>query len=231
MKLRNRSDELRHREECAGLQTAHQADMTAIEEKHQVDLAETQRKREEDRVRHQDRMAAMNIRQTHETHTMEVRQMREVDELGRANDAKKATQTADMRALKGRNQSKMDHMCRIMHRTQELEEKLEASTVRYFELSRQVNHERAEMRRCADLEVESEKQLMVQMKHIDALQREVAAKSWKKYARGVDDITSLEKLYPLLDKILAAQEKYRRRVGHEVTSIADINGALLTKHQ
>ena len=163
---------------------------------------------------------------------MEVRQLHEVDDLGRANEAKKATQTADVRALKGRNQSKMDNMCRIMQQTQVLEARLEASTERYFELARQVNHERAEVRRWADLEVESEAQLTVQMKHISALQREVAtAKSWKKYARGVDEITSLEKLYPLLEKILAAQKNYRRRVGREISSIANINGALLAKHE
>merc|ERR1740131_140172 len=182
-------------------------------------------------MRHNRQMAAMGIRHTHETHKMEVRQLHEVDELGRANDAKKATQTADVRTLKGRNQSKMDNMCRVMQQTQVLEARLEASTERYFELARQVNHERAEMRRFADLEVESEAQLTVQMKHITALQREVASKSWKKYARGVDEITSLEKLYPLLDKIIAAQKQYRRRVGREVTSIAKSAPLILAKHE
>lgn len=108
---------------------------------------------------------------------------------------------------------------------------LEASTQRCSKLSKQVDQERPEMRRLADLDRETETALTVQMEHIGALQKEIVAESIKIDVRDVDKITSLEQVYALLETILAAHEDYRQRVGRKMKVIAEIISKLLAMHQ
>merc|ERR1712013_173493 len=137
MKMHGRGDELRHRNACAEGNASHDADMTQIEEKHQSDLTEARRNRAENLSRHKSRMAAMTAQQKTETDAMELRQRNEVSAQGRLNDAKAATEAENMKALKGKGQTAMDEMCRLMHETEELEEAVEASTERFFCARRQ----------------------------------------------------------------------------------------------
>merc|ERR1719415_1153 len=98
------------------------------------------------RTRHNQRMAAQGVQHQKETDAQEMRQQNEVNALSRANEAKAEKEASNIAELKGKGQAKMDDMCRLMRRTDELEAQLEASTERFFVLADKVESEKALMR-------------------------------------------------------------------------------------
>merc|ERR1719391_1855761 len=151
----------------------------------------------------------MSIQHKHETDEIELRQRNEVDAQRKANDAKAATQAMDMKALKGRNQSKMDEMCRVMRQIDVLEAQIEASTARFFVLADKVRDERAAMCSYDDLKLLTEDSLAVQMKHIRAI-REAIEESERKAAKVTTE-GSLKELLKVFKTLQAERDRTRRR--------------------
>merc|ERR1712087_872819 len=131
--------------------------------------------------------------------------------MKRGNDEKQATQAANMVALKGKNQHKMDKLCGLMRQTEQLEAQIEADTLRYFRLAERVKHERSAMRDYANLQRMTETQLSAQMQHIRAIQEELAVgKRDDPSAKQASN--SLKEMRRRLKAMLSAQENRKRRM-------------------
>merc|ERR1712013_702452 len=229
MKMHGRGDELRRRNACAEVNASHDADMTQIEEKHQSDLTEARRNRAENLSRHKSRMAAMTAQQKTETDAMELRQRNEVSAQGRLNDAKAATEAENMKALKGKGQTAMDEMCRLMHETEELEEAVEASTERFFVLADKVKDQSTLMRSHDDLRRLTEALLTKQMINISTVGKEIANTRTK-----LEDATTLRTVKELrrhLKAVPAEQESLRKRISRQMDAFDKVNEKLLEKHE
>merc|ERR1712212_1090472 len=204
--------------------------MVHIEEKHQGDLLQSRKSRERHLAQHNRRMVVLGMQHQHETGDMALRQRDEVNELVRVNDEKQATQAANMVVLKGKNQEKMNDLCRIMRETEVLEAQMEAVTVRYFGLAERVKQERPAMRSYAELQHVTQLQLTAQMGRIRAIQEELAV-GRANNAAAKQPTNSLKALRRRLKAMLSDQENRARRVSRQVAAIAKINKALLEKHQ
>merc|ERR1712204_32356 len=228
MKMRGRGDELRHKNECAEVNASHDAEMAQIVRKHQIDLSAARQNRSDDLSRHNDRMAAMGAQHKHEVDEAELRQKNEVDAQGRTNDAKAATESANMTALKGQNQDAMDEMCRLMRETEELEDAVEASTARFFVLADKVKEQSALMRSHEDLQRLTESLLTKQMGNIGAVRREIM-----RTHRNLEDAQSMATVKELrkhLKAIVAEQESLRKRISRQMDAFDKANVKLLEKH-
>merc|ERR1712129_14899 len=228
MKMHGHGDELRHRNACVEVNALHDADMAQIEQKHQSDLSAARQNRAENLSRHKHRMAAMGAQQKDETDEMELRQRKEASAQGQINDEKAATESANMKALKGKNQNAMDEMCRLMRKTEELEDAVEASTVRFFVLADKVRDQSAVMRFYEDLTRLTESLLTKQMTNIRAVDREIAIT--RRNLESAQSLDSVKELRKHLKAILAEQESLRKRISRQMDAFDKVNEKLLAKH-
>merc|ERR1719391_150685 len=229
MKQRGRAAEVRHEKEFAADQATHDAEMFAIEQKHEVDLSAARHSREKNLARHRGKMAAMEFQHQHETDEMELRQHNEVETLSRANEEKAAKEAKKMKTLKGRNQSKMDCMCRLMTKIDALEAQIEAKTEHFFVLADKVKDERAAMRSYEELARMTEKSLTVQMTHIRAVREEIAESQRK--AAKVTTTGSIKELYKTFKTLMAEQERTRRRISRRIDAFEKLNNKLLEEYK
>merc|ERR1712129_176045 len=228
MKMHGRGDEMRHQNACVEVNALHDADMAQIEAKHQSDLSAARQNRADNLSRHKHRMAAMGAQQKYETDEMELRQRNEVSAQGQINDEKSATESANMKALKGKNQNAIDEMCRLMRKTEELEDAVEASTVRFFVLADKVRDQSAVMRFYEDLTRLTESLLTKQMTNIRAVDREIAIT--RRNLESAQSLDSVKELRKHLKAILAEQESLRKRISRQMDAFDKVNEKLLAKH-
>jgi len=227
-KQRGCADKLRHDKEFAENEATHDADMAAIEQKHQTDLGEALHRRDDNLMRHNLEMAGMGLQHKFETDEMELRQRNEVEALSVANEDKAATQATNMEALKGRNQTSMDEMCRRMKQIDALETQIEDSTQRFFVLAEKVEEERETMRRYEELKRMTEESLATQMKHIECVHEEI-----EKSQRKAEKVTcegSLKELYKEYEMLVAERKKTRRRMSRQIDAFEEVNKKLLEKY-
>merc|ERR1719334_958752 len=234
IKQRGRRDKQRHQKEFAESEATHNADMAAIEEKYQTDLKAARQSREKNLTRHNRRMAEQSVQHKHETAKMELRQRNEVSAFGRSNEAKAETEASDLKELKGKNQSKMDDMCRLMRRSDDLEAQLEASTERFFVLADKVESEKALMRTYDELTRLTGTLLTAQLKIIHSLRDELAdvGKNYEATLISKDDeeAGTLKALTKQFEAIIDEQDRVRRRVSREIDAFDKINRKLLEAH-
>jgi len=229
LEMHGRGDELRHKNENAGMNTAHSVDMAGIEQKHQSELTTARQNRADNLTRHNKNMTTMGVQHKHETDDLRLRQRNEVDAQGRANNAKSATQTANLKMLKGKNQDTMDDMCRVMRQTEDLEAAVEASTERYFVLADKVKDQRAVMRCHAELQILTETLLNTQMEYIRLVGKEVADARIN-YAEAAQSTSSLKKQRKHIKAIIAEQESLRRCVSRQMNAFGKVNDKLVDRH-
>merc|ERR1719295_1880505 len=156
----------------------------------------------------------MEFQHQHETGDMELPQHNEVETLSRANEEKAAKEAKKMKVLKGRNQSKMDDMCRLMQKIDDLEQQIEAKTEHFFALADKVKDERAAMRSYEELARMTEKSLTVQMTHIRAIREEIAESQRK--AAKVTTTGSIKELHKTFKTLMAEQDRTRRRMSRQI---------------
>merc|ERR1712129_66322 len=185
--------------------------------------------RADDLQRHNHQMAAMDVQHTHEAEDQKQRQRNEANEQGRTNDAKAATQTANMKALKNKNQNAMDEICRLMRATEDLDAAVDASTQRFFVLADKVNDQSAVLRSHAELQKSTVTLLNKQMGYVHSASTEV--KLTRNKCSEADQTTgSLKELQKRLKVIRGERESLRRRVGRQMNSFAKVNDKLLGTH-
>merc|ERR1712013_806597 len=143
----------------------------------------------------------------------ELRQKNEVAAQGRINDAKAATERANMTTLKDKNQSAMDEMCRLMRETEELEAAVEASTERFFALADKVRDQSVLMRCYDDLQRMTGALLTKQMENIGTVRKEIAITHMN--LEGAHSLSSVKGLRKHLKMVLAEQESLRKRVSRD----------------
>merc|ERR1711951_113040 len=134
-----------------------------------------------------------------------------------------------MKALKGRDQSKMDDMCRLMQKIDALEEQIEAKTEHFFALADKVKDERAAMRSYEELARMTEKSLTVQMTHIRAVREEIEDSQRK--AAKVTTTGSIKELYKTFKTLMAEQERTRRRISRQIEAFEKVNNKLLQEYK
>merc|ERR1711951_130694 len=164
----------------------------------------------------------------------ELRQQNEMNALSRANEAKAETEASSIAKLKGKNQSKMDNMCRLMRRTDELEAQLEASTDRFFVLGDKVENEKAMMRTFEELQRLTATLLTAQMKIIGTLRKELeGVRDNYEAAEDVMDTeqSTLKALHKQFKAIHAEQDRVRRRMSREIEVFDKITNKLLEKYE
>ena len=153
---------------------------------------------------------------------MELRQHNEVSALNRAHEAKAETEASDLIELKGRNQSKMDDMCRLMRRTDELEAQLEASTQRFFALAEKVESEKALKRTYDELKRMTSTVLSAQMKIIDSLREELVDvhKNFEAALISKDgEAGTLKALEKQFNAIIDEQDRVRGKISREIDEL------------
>merc|ERR1712176_677956 len=229
LKEQDRLDELRHKKEFAEMNAAHAVDMAATEQKHQRDLAQSRQNRADDLKRHNHQMAALSVRHTLEADNQKKRQQNEVSAQRKSNDAKEATQKANMTALKSKNQTAMDEMCRLMRATERLEAEIEASTERFFVLADEVNEQRTAMHSFVELQKNTETLLSTQMECLRRVRTEVK-NTQKKCTEAAQTTGSLKELQKRLKALIGEREGLRRRVGRQMDLFAKVNDKLLSTH-
>jgi len=234
IKRRGRMDELRREKELADNEATHNADMAAIKQKYEADLEATRQSREMNQTRHNQRMAAQGIQHRQETDAMELRQQNEVNALSRANEAKAEKEAANIAELKGKGQAKMDDMCRLMRRTDELEAQLEASTERFFVLGDKVEEEKAMMRTFEELQRLTATLLTAQMKIIGTLRKELEGvrDNYEAAENTMEtEQSTLKALHKQFKAITAEQDRVRRRMSREIDALDKITNKLLEKYE
>merc|ERR1711997_768507 len=229
MKDQDRRDELRHKKEFADMNAAHVLDMAATEKKHQSDLTQSRQNRADNLKRHNHQMAAMGVQHTLETDNQKKRQRNEVSAQRMSNDAMAATQTANMTALKGKNQDAMDEMCRLMRATEKIEIEVEASTEHFFVLADKVNDQRTAMRSYVELQKNTESLLSTQMDCLQRVRTEVK-NAQKKYTEAAQTTGSLKVLQKRLKAIVGERESLRRRISRQMDMFVKVNDKLLNTH-
>ena len=229
MKERGRGRDARRETEFDELQATHHADMLAIEQKYQADLMATRISGAKNLNLHNLEMAAMDFQHKHETDEMSMRQRNQVDALSRANDAKAATQTKEMKALKDGNQWKMDDMCALMREIDTLEAQLAASTERFFALAEKIEDERATMRSFEELARLTESVMAAQMKHIRCVREEMAEAQRK--AEKVSVEGSVKELHKVFKTLMADQDRSRNRMSRHIDAFEKANQKLLAKYK
>merc|ERR1712129_129742 len=152
----------------------------------------------------------------------------EVDAQGRTYDAKAATESANMKALRGKNQDAMDEMCRLMNETEELEDAGEASTARFFVLANKVRDQSAVMRSHEDLQRLTESLLTKQMGNIRAVNKEITRTN--RNLESAQSMATVKELRKHLKAILAEQESLRKRISRQMDAFDKVNDKLLEKH-
>merc|ERR1719385_521820 len=198
-----------------------------------MDLKAARQSREKNLTRHNRRMAEQSAQHQRETDVQELRQRNEVSALGRANEAKADTEAWDLRELKGRNQSKMHEMCRLMRRTDELEAQLEASTQRFFALADKVESEKALKRTYDELKRMTGTVLSAQMKIIDSLREELVDvhKNYEASLISKDgEAGTLEALEKQFNAIIDEQDRVRGKISREIDEFDKITRKLLEAH-
>ena len=233
MKLQDRGDELRHKNDFAGMNTAHAVDMASTEQKHQNELTQSRWIKADNLTQHNHQMTAMGAQYRHETDDQKQRQRNDVNVQGRANDAKEATETANMTELKGKNQNAMDEMCRLMRSTEELEAAVEASTQRFFVLADKVRDQRTVIRSHVELQKSTQTLLSTQMEHIRSMRTDVKNSNTGKKcteAAQTETMGSLKELRKRSKVIISEQESLRRRVTRQLNAFEKVNDKLLDKH-
>merc|ERR1719249_152694 len=234
IKQRGRTDELRREKELADSEATHNAEMAAMAEQYQVDLEATRQSREMNRTRHNQRMAAQGVQHQKETDAQELRQQNEVNALSRANEAKAEKEASNIAELKGKGQAKMDDMCRLMRRTDELEAQLEASTERFFVLGDKVEEEKAMMRTFEELQRLTATLLTAQMKIIGTLRKELEGvrDNYEAVANAMDtEKNTLKALHKQFKAITAEQSRVRGRMSREIDALDKITNKLLEKYE
>jgi len=229
MKVQDLRDELRHKKEFAEMNAAHAVDMASTEQKHQSELAQSRQNRGSDLRRHNHEMAAMGVQHTLETDNQKQRQRNEVDAQGRANDAEAATQTANMMALKGKNQTAMDEMCRLMRATEKLETAVDASRERFFVLADKVNDQSTVLCSHAELQKSTATLLSTQMEYLRRVHTQINV-ARKKRSEADQTTGSLKELQKRLKVIRGERESLRRRVSRQMNVFAKVNDKLLGTH-
>jgi len=230
MKVQDRRDDLRHKKDFAEMNAAHAVDMASTEQKHQSELTQSRQNRDDDLQRHNHQMAAMGVQHTHEAEDQKQRQRNEVNAQGTVNDAKAATQTANMKSLKNKNQNAMDEICRLMRATEELDAAVDASTRRFFVLADKVNDQRSVLRSHTEVQKSTVTLLSTQMEYIRRVLTEV--KIAREKCSGADQTTgSLKELQKRLKGIRGERESVRRRVSRQMNVFAKVNDKLLDTHK
>merc|ERR1712013_919167 len=207
---------------------SHDADMAQIEQKHQGDLSAARQNRADNLSRHNDRMDEMDAQHKHEVDETELRQRNEVSAQNRTNDTKAATESADMSALKGKNQDAMDEVCRLMRETEGLEAAVEASTARFFVLADKVRDQSAVMRSHEDLQRLTESLLRKRMGNIRAVDKEITRAN--RNLEAAQSMATAKELRKHLKAILAEQESLRKRIIRQMDAFDKVNDKLLEKH-
>jgi len=228
MKVQDRRNEQRHKTDFAGMNAAHSVDMASTEQKHQSELAQSRQNRADDLTRHNHLMTSMNVEHLHEADDQKQRQRDEVNAQGTANDANAATQKKNMTALKGKNQSSMDEMCRLMRATEDLEAAVQASTQRFFVLADKAKDQQTVLRSHAELQKSTQTLLNTQMGFVRTVSTEVQSTRTK--GAEAAPTSSLKELQKRLKTIRGGQESLRRRVSRQMNAFGKVNDKLLDAH-
>jgi len=229
MKVQDRRDELRHKKDFKEMNAAHAVDMASNEQKHQSELTQSRQNRADDLQRHNHQMAAMGVQHTHESEDQKQRQRNEVNAQGTVNDAKAATQTANMKSLKNKNQNAMDEICRLMRATEDVEAAVDASNQRFFVLADKVNGQRTVLRSHTEVQKSTVTLLSTQMEFIRRASTEINV-ARKKCPEAEQTTGSLKELQKRLKVIRGEQESLRRRVSRQMNVFAKVNDKLLGTH-
>merc|ERR1719334_48772 len=140
----------------------------------------------------------------------------------------------ELQRLTAKGQAKMDDMCRLMRRTDELEAQLEASTERFFVLGDKVEEEKAMMRTFEELQRLTATLLTAQMKIIGTLRKELEGvrENYEAAEDAMDtEQSTLKALHKQFKAIHADQDRVRRRMSREIDVFDKITNKLLEKYE